>query len=136
MAPDLPIFVRGARDLSKAPLGIIALFIVLVYGVAALVVGLSKFSGLQRDQTALLIWFLVLFPVLVLAMFGWLVSRHHIKLYHPAEIPENVRDSWSHPQQVVTPQAEPAGGKKTPRRAKRKGRELGELQVVQSEPPR
>ena len=32
-----------------------------------------------------IVWFLVVFPVLVLFVFGWLVSRHHWKLYSPAD---------------------------------------------------
>jgi hypothetical protein len=38
-------FGESARALSKNPLGIIALFIVLIYGFAALVVGSSSQLG-------------------------------------------------------------------------------------------
>ena len=76
-------FSDAAISLSRNPLGIIALFIVLVYGVAALVAGASrKLTGEERTP---LIWFLALFPCLVLAVFGWLVSRHHDKLYAPSD---------------------------------------------------
>jgi hypothetical protein len=69
--------------LSRNPLGIIVLFIVLVYGLAALV---TTFSGsLSGSERLPLIWFLVLFPVLVLAVFSWLVSRHGGKLYAPSD---------------------------------------------------
>lgn len=76
-------FSDAAIGLSGNPLGIIALFIVLVYGVAALVAG---FSGkLVVGERKPIIWFLALFPCLVLSVFGWLVSQHHDKLYAPKD---------------------------------------------------
>ena len=80
---DVKDFGDTATRLAKNPLGIIALFIVLVYGFAALV---TAFAGTFATSERLpLIWFLVLFPVLVLAVFAWLVSRHGGKLYGPAD---------------------------------------------------
>ncbi len=76
-------FSETAKSLSKNPLGIIALFIVLVYAVAALVTTFA--SSLEQTDRTPLIWFLVLFPVLVLGVFAWLVSRHAEKLYGPAD---------------------------------------------------
>jgi len=74
--------VRQIRQWTFAePFKIIALFIVLVYGIAALVLGFS--SRLTEHTTLLLIWFLVLFPILVLILFYVLVTRHHTKLYAP-----------------------------------------------------
>jgi hypothetical protein len=82
-ADDLKQLGYFAKGLSRNPLGIIALFIVLVYGFAALV---TTFSGsLSWSERLPLIWFLVLFPVLVLAVFSWLVSRHGGKLYAPSD---------------------------------------------------
>jgi CheY-like chemotaxis protein len=79
----LSVFSSSAKSLARNPLGIIALFIVLIYGFAALVVGASdKLQG--RDRIPL-VWFLVVFPVLVLGEFGWLVSKHHMKLYAPSD---------------------------------------------------
>jgi CheY-like chemotaxis protein len=72
----------SARQLARNPLGVIALFIVLIYGLASSVVGLSS---LQPSERMPIVWFLVIFPVLVLGVFGWLVSRHHAKLYSPAD---------------------------------------------------
>ena len=77
-------FGKLAGSLSKSPLGIIALFIVLIYGVAGLVLGFSA-ETLDPSERSRLIWFLVLFPVIVLATFAWLVSRHHRKLYGPSD---------------------------------------------------
>src|SRR5215216_5862677 len=76
-------FGETARGLAQNPLGIIALFIVLVYGFASLVVGIG--ANLDPASTIVLVWFMVLFPVLVLGVFAWLVSRHHWKLYSPRD---------------------------------------------------
>jgi len=80
--PELHTFSRSAQQLARNPLGVIALFIVLIYGFASSVVGLS---GLQAGERAPIVWFLVVFPVLVLGVFSWLVSRHHTKLYSPSD---------------------------------------------------
>jgi hypothetical protein len=74
-------FERTAVKLSQGPLGIIALFIVLIHAFASLVLGLA--TNIGENNRAVLVWFLVSFPVLVLAIFAWLVSRHHAKLYPP-----------------------------------------------------
>ena len=76
-------FGDTAKALSKNPLGIIALFIVLIYGLAALVVGLS--SQLGPEERRPIVWFLAIFPFIVLAVCGWLVSRHYEKLYAPRD---------------------------------------------------
>lgn len=76
-------FGDTAKGLARNPLGIIALFIVLIYGLASLVVGFS--SRLEGGDRLPLIWFLVVFPCLVLVIFAWLVSQHHTKLYAPSD---------------------------------------------------
>ena len=76
-------FGETAKGLARNPLGIIALFIVLIYGFASLVVGVS--SNLEPSERLPIVWFLVIFPVIVLSVFGWLVSRHHEKLYAPKD---------------------------------------------------
>lgn len=81
---DLPLFTKSAKDLSRNPLGIITIFIVLVYGFACLLFGFSA-SDLASSERNPIIWFVVLFPVLVLVLFGWLVSNHHDKLYGPTD---------------------------------------------------
>lgn len=75
-------FSESAKGFTKSPLGIIALFIVLVYGFAALVVGLGRGAS---DHIIPLIYFMVLFPVLVFLGFLWLVAKHHNKLYGPSD---------------------------------------------------
>jgi len=77
-------FGQTAQKLAKNPLGIIALFIVLVYGIAGFVFS-SAAQHLQPAERAPLIWFLVIFPVVVLFSFLWLVALHHTKLYAPED---------------------------------------------------
>ncbi|HHJ16131.1 MAG TPA: hypothetical protein ENJ80_05470 [Gammaproteobacteria bacterium] len=76
-------FSESAKSMSRNPLGIIALFIVLIYGFASLVVVAS--NQLTPEERYPIIWFLVLFPLVVLAVFSWLVSKHHHKLYAPKD---------------------------------------------------
>lgn len=76
-------FNTTAARLAKNPLGIIALFIVLVYGFASLVTLLSQ--TLTSLESTLLVCFLIFFPVLVLAVFAWLVGRHSNALYGPGD---------------------------------------------------
>lgn len=75
-------FAESALGFTRSPLGIIALFIVLVYGFASLVVGFG--SGLSENVIPL-IYFMVLFPILVFLGFLWLVAKHHNKLYGPSD---------------------------------------------------
>jgi hypothetical protein len=81
MTPD---FSNSAQKLARNPLGIIALFLLLVYGIAGLVFSVAA-KGLDVSERRPLVWFLVLFPVLVLGAFIWLVARHHTKLYAPSD---------------------------------------------------
>jgi len=75
-------FANSAKGFTKSPLGIIALFIVLVYCFASLVVSFGKNIG---NNSIPLIYFLVLFPVVVFFGFLWLVANHHNKLYGPSD---------------------------------------------------
>ena len=77
-------FAESARALTKNPLGIIGLFIVLVYGFACLVLGLGG-DHLQPSEKLPIVWFLVLFPPCILAAFYRLVTNHHKKLYAPSD---------------------------------------------------
>ena len=68
MQNDAKSFGDVAIGLSRSPLGIIALFIVLVYGFASLVTTLG--DSLNPSEKTPLVYFLVLFPVLVLFVFA------------------------------------------------------------------
>lgn len=76
-------FGETAKSLARNPLGIVALFIVLVYGFASLVTAFAgSFTAAERLP---LIYFLIFFPVLVLVIFSWLVSKHSGKLFAPRD---------------------------------------------------
>ena len=83
MGDQLRNFGETANGLARNPLGIIALFIVLVYGFASLVTAFAgSFTAAERLP---LIYFLILFPVLVLIVFAWLVSKHSGNLFAPSD---------------------------------------------------
>jgi hypothetical protein len=72
------------KGLTKNPLGIVALFIALIYGFATLLLGVAA-NQLSPEERQPLIWFVVLFPIVVLGVFYVLVTRHHGKLYAPKD---------------------------------------------------
>jgi len=74
----------SAKTITKSPLGIIALFIFLIYSIASLVLGVSA-QALAEGQKWVFVVFLVVFPLLVLGSFVWLVANHAVKLYSPAD---------------------------------------------------
>lgn len=86
MADSLKGFGGIATGLARNPIGIIALFIVLVYGFASVVTAAASHLGAQ--ERLLLVIFMVTFPVLVLAVFAWLVSRHSSALFAPSDFKE------------------------------------------------
>lgn len=95
-------FGKTASDLSRNPLGIIALFVVLVYGIAGLVFSASA-GSLTPEERFPLILFLAIFPVCILLTFAYLVSRHHTKLYSPRDFPQE--DGFLRAIQLAPPSA-------------------------------
>jgi hypothetical protein len=89
MADQISSFGSTAKDLSRNLLGIIALFIVLVYSFAVL---LTATASLQPDERKPLIYFLVIFPILVLGVFTWLVAFKNVALFSPADFKDE--DNW------------------------------------------
>ena len=77
-------FIRSAKTLARNPLGIIALFIVLVYAVASVVISLAKPEFYQNPYHPAVL-FLAIFPVTVLLVFAFLVMRYHRNLYAPTD---------------------------------------------------
>ncbi|SDS67069.1 hypothetical protein SAMN04487764_2764 [Gillisia sp. Hel1_33_143] len=77
-------FLSNAKNSSRNPLGIIALFISLIYGFACLVLGTSgeKLSSYEKIP---IVYFLIVFPILILISFLFLVTKHHNKLYAPKD---------------------------------------------------
>ena len=75
-------FTDAAIKLSRNPLGLIALFVVLVEAIA----GYAAVSeALSDSQRSILVWFVILYPVLVFASFVYLVIKHPAKLYAPGD---------------------------------------------------
>ncbi len=66
----------------KNPIGVIGVFLVLVEAIASIVIVQST---LEKSQNTILVWFIVLFPCLVLGVFYLLVTKHHEKLYSPSD---------------------------------------------------
>lgn len=83
MEPSFPT-KSSMKDLVRNPLGIVALFISLIYAFANLLLG-ATVSSLSAQERYPLITFIVLFPVVVLGVFYRLVSKHHGKLYAPGD---------------------------------------------------
>lgn len=108
MANALNSFGNTAKGLSKNPLGIIALFIVLVYGFACLLFGFSAKELTSGERTPL-IWFTVLFPVLVLFIFFRLVTKYPHNLYSPRDF----RDDESFLNAMRDSQNKPAKGEES-----------------------
>ena len=80
MTSELDRRARGVRN----PLSIIALFISFIYALSAGVLGVRS-NGISEGSETILVWFIVVFPPVVLFVFAWLVSKHHIKLYAPLD---------------------------------------------------
>jgi len=78
-------FGKISESFVRSPLGIIALFIVLVYAMAGLV---TTLGSLPEFHLLILVIFLAVFPVLVLFVFFWLVTRYPNLLYGPADFQE------------------------------------------------
>lgn len=76
-------FGQTARGLSRNPLGIIALFIVMVYGFACLV--LITGNSLNESERLPIIYFLVSFPIAVLGVFTFLVFFRSGQLFAPGD---------------------------------------------------
>lgn len=81
---DLEPISKPSNALTKNPLGIIALFIFLIYSIASIVLGVSS-EALTESQKWFFVVFLVSFPPIVLAAFVWLVAKHAVKLYSPSD---------------------------------------------------
>lgn len=105
MKEYMQTFGKTASRLSRNPLGILALFLVLVYGFACLVVGLGT-KSLNETERFPLIWFLVLFPILVLWIFYLLVTRHHRKLYAPSDYKDEKFFVTPMPEEVIQARVE------------------------------
>lgn len=79
------IKMNHLENFIRNPLGIIALFLSVIYGIAGYVIS-NGFSFLHGCCERLpLIYFIVFFPVVVLVAFIYLVVKHNEKLYAPKD---------------------------------------------------
>lgn len=76
------MFEKISPNFMRNPLGIIALFIVMIYAMAGFVTTTATLSPFER---LILVIFLTVFPLIVLAVFYMLVTRHSDKLYAPRD---------------------------------------------------
>lgn len=74
--------VKNVISVVKNPISVIGLFLVLVEAIAALVV---VKSSLSYSLNLILVLFIAIFPFVVLWAFYLLVTKHHQKLYSPAD---------------------------------------------------
>jgi hypothetical protein len=75
---------QSAKTLARNPLGIIALFIVLVYAVASIVITFAK-PVFYHNPFHPAVLFLAVFPIVVLGAFTYLVAERHMNLYAPQD---------------------------------------------------
>lgn len=81
--------LKHAKTFTHNPLGIMALFVTACYGIAGFVFS-SEFSNLKGYCERLpVIWFVILFPVIILAVFVWLVVNYNHKLYAPSDFKDD-----------------------------------------------
>lgn len=88
---------EGSRAISSRlplnPLTIVAISLGLVEVVAGLTIMQGKF--LTVSERVPLVYFVVTFPVAVLAIFVWLIAKHSEKLYSPEDLANLIRASVS-----------------------------------------
>lgn len=90
----LNAFGDTAIQLAKNPIGVIALFIFLVYAIAGIVVSIGKSESIEALMG---MSFITIFPFIVLLAFYRLVTNHHMKLYDPSQIAQHEKmvEAWT-----------------------------------------
>jgi hypothetical protein len=78
-----PSFKNAAISLARNPLGIIALFLFFIYSVACLTFRFS--NNLPEYVIQYFVYFILIYPFIVLIVFYRLVTKHHTKLYAPQD---------------------------------------------------
>ncbi|NBF05966.1 hypothetical protein GV819_27095 [Pseudomonas sp. Fl5BN2] len=76
--------LHTAAGMHKNPLGLIALFIVMVYAIGGIVLWTAK-DPFYNNPSHPVVLFLALFPVAVLLVFFVLVAKYHTHLYGPGD---------------------------------------------------
>jgi hypothetical protein len=83
MSDDLGTFASRATGLARGPLGILALLIGLIDAMASMVLAFSK--NLSPEERLPLVYFLIVFPFVLLALLAWLVAKYPQNLYPPRD---------------------------------------------------
>jgi len=78
-------FAEVAVKLARNPLGVIALFVMLIYGIACFTFTSGK--NLPPQMIPCFVIFILVYPFAVLWVFYILVTKHHTKLYAPKDFP-------------------------------------------------
>lgn len=78
------MFDKLSNVSPQNPLGVIGLFLALIYGFAAVFAAASG-GALDSAQMWAILLFLIGFPLVLLGVFTWLVAKHHWKLYAPSD---------------------------------------------------
>lgn len=76
--------MKNEFNYPKNPLQVISLFILLCYTVASTFFGFGNFNFSCGERWTIVL-FIVLFPIIVFAVFCWLIIQYHDKLYAPFE---------------------------------------------------
>ena len=98
--------MKDSLQLIKNPLGIFALFVTFIDSIAGLVISVN-FSNLKGCAERLpLIWFIVIFPILVLGVFVLLVIKYNEKLYAPKDF-DNQEGFLIANGKIIKPNEEP-----------------------------
>jgi hypothetical protein len=87
-------------NFMRNPLGIIALFIVMIYAMAGLV---TASASLSTPERLILVIFLAVFPLIVLLVFYLLVTRHSEKLYAPGDFKDEGNYLRAHGKVISDP---------------------------------
>jgi hypothetical protein len=83
MPETLGGFASRSMGLARGPLGILALLIGLLEAMTSMVLVFSK--NLTPSERLPLVYFLVAFPFLLLALLTWLVAKYPQNLYPPRD---------------------------------------------------
>lgn len=77
--------LKNIKTFVRNPLGIIGLFVTIAYLIAAILLGYGLDKLHDAAERLLLIWFVILFPLVILFTFYKLVTKHYNKLYGPSD---------------------------------------------------
>lgn len=78
------IIMNNNCKFARSPLAVLTLFVTIAYGIVICFVSdFSKFQGLLERLP--LIWFMILFPLVVLGVLCWLICTRPEKMFGPSD---------------------------------------------------